>query len=226
MSTRTPKKPGQVSARKARQRRSRSRYRRSSARGVFIAIGAGVAVLAALFYLSNRGGPGSGSYAYQVGNPKAGEAAPPMRLPSTAGGAFDLASARGETVMLYFQEGIMCQPCWDQLKDIEKSFEEFRALGIDAVASITSDPLDALRQKVADEGLATPLLSDPGVAVSRTFEANLFGMMGTGMNGHSFVIVGPDGVIKWRADYGGAPHHYMYVPIDVLLEHMRQGLNV
>lgn len=222
MSTKTSRKPNRVSARKARQRRSR--HGRSSARGVCVAIGAGVAILAALFYVSNRGGPGSGKYEFQVGNPGPGQAAPPMQLPSTAGGTFDLASQRGKTVMLYFQEGIMCQPCWDQLSDIETSFDKFRALGIDAVASITGDPLDALRQKVADEGLTTPLLSDRGVVVSKTYEANLFGMMGSGFNGHSFVVVGPDGMITWRADYGGPPHHYMYVPVATLLQHMRQGL--
>lgn len=223
LSIKTSKKPGRVTGRKARKRRSR--YSGSGARGVFMTIAAGVAVLAALFYLSNRGGPGGGGkYAFQVGNPKAGQAAPPMVLPSTAGGTFDLAALRGKTVMLYFQEGLMCQPCWNQLKDIEKSFEQFRALGIDSVVSITGDPLDALRRKVADEGLSSPVLSDRGVAVSKAYETNLFGMMGPRFNGHSFIVVGPDGVVKWRADYGGPPNYYMYVPIDTLLQHMRQGL--
>lgn len=225
MSTKARKTAGRSSNAKGRARKPRAGYRRkSSGRGVFFAIALGVAVLGALFYLSRGGSSGSGSYEFDVGNPKAGQAAPPIRLPSTAGGVFDLASMRGKTVVLYFQEGIMCQPCWNQLNDMEKDFGRFRSLGIDSIVSITSDPLDALRQKVADEGLSSPLLSDPGVAVSRTYEANLFGMMGTSMNGHSFVVVGPDGNIKWRADYGGAPNHYMYIPIDVLLEHMRRGL--
>ena len=30
-------------------------------------------------------------------------------------------------------------------------------------------------------------------------------MMGDMRDGHSFVLVGPDGVIRWRADYGGSP---------------------
>ena len=32
-------------------------------------------------------------------------------------------------------------------------------------------------------------------------------MMGNSRNGHSFVLVGPDGQISWRADYGGAPDY-------------------
>ncbi|MGH9267191.1 MAG: peroxiredoxin family protein, partial [Acidimicrobiales bacterium] len=69
--------------------------------------------LAALFYLGNRGdGPGGsprpGAYPYQVGAPGPGEEAPPIRLASTSGETFDLSSLRGRTVLLYFQEGLMC----------------------------------------------------------------------------------------------------------------------
>lgn len=145
-------------------------------------------------------------------------------MASTEGGTFDLTDARGERVLLYFQEGLMCQPCWDQLKDIEARFSEFEALGIDRIVTITVDPLDALRDKVAAEGLTTPVLSDPGARMSAGWEANKFTMMGDAYNGHSFVVVGPDGVIEWRADYGGAPHHTMYVPVDVLLTEIRKGL--
>lgn len=119
----------------------------------------------------------------------------------------------------------MCQPCWAQLKDIEAARDEFEALGVDVIASITNDPLDPLRQKVADEGISTAVLSDPDLAVSRTYEANQYGMMGTTRNGHSFVLVNEDGLITWRADYGGAPNYTMYVPVDRLLADMREGLD-
>ncbi len=42
--------------------------------------------------------------------------------------------------------------------------------------------------------------------------------------GHTFIVVAPDGTISWRADYGGAPHHTMYVSPDALLEDLRIGL--
>ena len=209
-----------------------SSQRRSGHRpkGVVIAVAVGVVVIAGLYAIfssstsSSEAAGGSGAYPYAIGNPGPGEAAPPMRLASTDGGTFDLADLEGERVMLYFQEGVMCQPCWDQLRDIEARWDEFEALGIDQVVSITSDPLDVLEDKVALERLETPLLSDPGVAVSATYEANQYGMMGTSMNGHSVVIVGPDGVIEWRADYGGAPKYTMYVPVDALVADVRTGL--
>ena len=42
-------------------------------------------------------------------------------------------------------------------------------------------------------------------------------MMDTSADGHTFILVGPDGHIRWRADYGGAPNYTMYVPVDRLL---------
>ncbi|MGH7377912.1 MAG: redoxin domain-containing protein [Candidatus Methylomirabilales bacterium] len=183
-----------------------------------------VGVLAVLFYLNRGGGPSGGKYAYDVGNPGPGEQGPPIRLPSTEGGTFDLSSMNGTSVLLFFQEGLMCQPCWDQLRDIEAGWGRFQALGIEEVVTITTDPLDGLKQKVADEGLSTPVLSDQGVAVSEVYATNQYGMMGEGFNGHSFIAVGPDGTILWRADYGGPPDHTMYLPVDSLIADLREGL--
>jgi peroxiredoxin len=188
-----------------------------------------VIALAVIYFASNQGSNaqsagGSGRYPYVVGEPSQGSKAPPIVLPSTDGGTFDLESLRGQTVLLYFQEGVMCQPCWDQLKDIERRWDEFEALGIDEVLSITTDRLSLLQQKVGYEGLTTPLLSDPDVAVSSAYNTNRYGMMGMGYNGHSFIVVGPDGTISWRADYGGPPRYTMYLPVSDLLNGMRRGL--
>jgi peroxiredoxin len=130
----------------------------------------------------------------------------------------------GKTVLLYFQEGLMCQPCWDQLKDIESNMARFRALGIDEVVSITTDPLDQLKQKSSDMGLSSPVLSDPDLNVSVAYSANQYGMMGTSRDGHTFIAVRPDGKILWRADYGGAPDYTMYVPVTNLIADLRAGL--
>jgi peroxiredoxin Q/BCP len=142
----------------------------------------------------------------------------------TDGKTFDLAGMRGKTVLLYFQEGIDCQPCWDQMKDIQANWSAFQALHIDQMVSITSDPLSALQQKVRDEGLTIPVLSDPTLSVSQTYTANQYGMMGTSRDGHTFILVGPDGQIVWRADYGGAPNYTMDVPVERLLADLRAGI--
>lgn len=196
---------------------------------VIVAAGAIVA-LAAIFFLNAARGSSTttnqaGQYSFQIGKPGPGEQAPPIILPSTAGGTFDLAAMHGKTVLLYFQEGLTCQPCWDQLKDIQSHINQFHALGIDQIVSITTDPLDTLQQKVTDEGISIPVLSDPRLVVSSAYTANGYGMMGGSRDGHTFIVVGPDGLIKWRADYGGAPNYTMYVPISNLVADMRAGLS-
>ena len=188
-----------------------------------------VAVLGAIFFLnspgqSEGGGGQAGKFPMQVGDPGPGEEAPPMKLEDTEGGTFDLSEKRGETVLLYFQEGLGCQPCWDQIKDMEAQSGAFEEFGIDETVSITNNPPDALKQKVEDEGITTPVLTDPYLGVSKTYNANKYGMMGDSTNGHTFVVVGPDGKIQWRADYGGAPDYTMYVPVPDLLADMRAGL--
>jgi len=55
------------------------------------------------------------------------------------------------------------------------------------------------------------------MAVSQAYNANQYGMMGTMRDGHSFVLVGPDGHIRWRADYGGAPKYTMFLPTEKIL---------
>ncbi|MFL4910573.1 peroxiredoxin family protein [Streptomyces sp. MMS24-I2-30] len=134
-----------------------------------------------------------------------------------------MAAARGKTVLLYFQEGLTCQPCWDQIRDMEKSSTKVKAAGIDEVLSITTDPADLVARKVKDENLTTSVLSDPDLKVSKAYHANQYGMMGDSRDGHSFVLVGPDGKIQWRADYGGAPKYTMYVPADKLLSDLKAG---
>ena len=168
---------------------------------------------------------GSGQYIYQIGEPGPGKEALPLDLPSTAGGTFDLASYRGKgAVLLYFQEGLTCQPCWDQLKGIQADAAKFQAMGIVAIVSVTTDPLDLVRRKVQDEGITIPVLSDTGARTSTAWRTNRYQMQGMGeRNGHTFILVGADGKIRWRADYGGSPNYTMYVPTDTLLTQMKEG---
>jgi peroxiredoxin Q/BCP len=207
------------------------RNKRGVHMGIIVAalVGVAIVVLGVIFFLNTRGSSSPANsladqYAFEVGHPGVGELAPAILLPSTDGGTFDLGAQRGKTVLLYFQEGLSCEPCWNQLKDIQSQQGAFGTLGIDRIVSITSDPLSALKQKVADEGITLSVLSDPTLSVSSTYAANQYGMMGTSRDGHTFILVGPDGRIKWRADYGGAPKYIMYVPVENLLADIRAGL--
>ena len=83
--------------------------------------------------------------------------------------------------------------------------------------SITSDPLAEITQKAADDRLTTPILSDPGLTVSKTYNAQSYGMMNGSRDGHTFILINRDGTIRWRADYGGPPNFTMFVNATELL---------
>ncbi|WP_280459486.1 DUF349 domain-containing protein, partial [Nocardia carnea] len=148
---------------------------------------------------------GGSGYRHVAGDPGIGATAPDFALTSTTGETLRLGDFRGRNVLLYFQEGLMCQPCWTQIADLEANTAALQAAGIDAVVSISHDPVDQQARKAADENLSTPMLSDPSQQVIRAYDAQKYGMMQGQMAGHSFVLVGPDGTIAWRPDKRGAP---------------------
>lgn len=215
-------------ARRSRYEQHLSRRRRRRFILLLLAvIGVAIIGLGVIFFRSTGTSTGNslaGQYAFQVGNPGPGAQAPEFTLSATNGSTFDLAAQQGKTVLLYFQEGLTCQPCWDQLKDIQTHLNQFHALGITSVVSITTDPLAQIKQKVTDEGISIPVLSDSSLAASRAYTANGYGMMGDNRDGHTFVLVGPDGRITWRADYGGSPAYTMNVPVPNLLADIKAGL--
>lgn len=222
-SKRAGQRPEQIlAAKRQRAEQARREKRRKLWIRTAVATGAAVVILLIIF-LTGGNSPGS-SYTYAVGTPGPGTTAPTFQLPSTAGGSFNLADEQGKTTLLYFQEGTDCEPCWTQMKTIQADMAKFRALGIDKVVSITTNPLGALQQKAADEGVTFPILSDSNLTVSHAYNANQYGMMGTMMDGHSFVVIGPTGSIEWRADYGGSPNYTMNVPDATLLKQMRTGM--
>ena len=213
--TRTP-------ARKAQPRKNPGKAG-GSHRGQLLTAALALLAVGGLFlaFRSGQSHSTAGKAAFQVGQPAQGEVAPAFTLPASTGQNVSLSSYRGKNVLLFFQEGIGCQPCWDQIRDLEKDQAKLHQASIDAVVSITSSPADLVMQKTRDDHLTTPVLTDADLSVSRAYHANMYGMMGDSRDGHSFMLVGPDGTIRWRADYGGAPNYTMYLPVDRMLSDMR-----
>lgn len=210
------------------------RLERERRRALLLRIGGAVIIgmlaLGVIFYISHGGASGvkagrAGQYPFEVANPAKGALAPDFTLPATTGGSVRLSDYRGKSVLLYFQEGIGCEGCWTQLKDIQDASGAVQRLDISAVLTITTNPLDALKQKVADEGITEPVLADESMSVSRAYNAMAYGMMAGSADGHTFILVGPDGRIRWRADYGGPPNYTMFVPVDNLLADIKAGVN-
>ena len=226
-------RPASPLARRRVPRRFARSYRRRRL-GLLLKIGGAVvaSILAlGVIYLLEHGSASAvtagqaGQYRFAVASPAAGAVAPDFTLPSTTGGTVRLRDFHGKTVLLYFQEGIGCEGCWTQIKDIQSHLNDFTGLGIHTVLTITTNPLDALKQKAADEGLTLPVLSDESFAVSRTYNAMAYGMMAGSADGHTFILVGSDGRIRWRADYGGPPDYTMYVPVSNLIADLKAGIN-
>ncbi|MDA8320904.1 MAG: peroxiredoxin family protein [Actinomycetota bacterium] len=214
---------GERRARSAAARQAQRRRKVTVAAAIAAGVAAVIAVLFVIFQNSSSPPSAAGAYPYQVGSPGAGQAAPGFSLAASTGGDMTLSQFRGKTVLLFFQEGLTCQPCWDQITDLQKHAAQLKAAGIDQVVSVTSDPVGAITTKTHDMGLTIPVLSDPNLAVSQQYHANGYGMMGASRDGHTFIEVGPDGTIRWRADYGGAPKYTMFLPTASLLADIKAG---
>ncbi|RBY92466.1 alkyl hydroperoxide reductase [Blastococcus sp. TF02-8] len=173
--------------------------------------------LYALYQSSTSSAGAADPERYDVGSPGPGEEAPDFTLPGTNGQDVSLSDFRGENVLLYFHEGLGCQACWDQIRDLEAATPQLEEAGVDRLVSITNAPQDLLVQKMDDDGLESLALADPDLAVVEAYEANKYGMMGDTTAGHSFILVDGEGEIVWRADYGGAPDYTMYLPVDTIL---------
>lgn len=136
-------------------------------------------------------------------SPKAsvGDVAPDFTLPATTGESVTLSQFRGKkNVLLYFHEGLTCDPCIQQMPELEKSLDEFEKMNV-TLFSLALDPPDKLKQAAEQYGMKTPILSY-GSAKTEVDYTLLPFSMGMGRRaGHTFVLVGTDGVVKWRKDY-------------------------
>lgn len=156
--------------------------------------------------------------ARSAGDPRitliAGKSAPDFALPATDGTVVRLSELRAKgNVLLYFQEGIMCPPCWQQMRDLKRDADKLAALNT-ALVTITVDPIDQLKANVPREQVeGMTLISDTDLRVSGQYQALYTGMMGRRTPGHSFVLVATDGTILWRRDF-----KEMYVPDPMILD--------
>lgn len=109
-----------------------------------------------------------------------------------------------------------------QIVDLQKD-TAFQSTGIALVNVGTDSPKDLERAALNHE-ITTPLLSDQNREMSRAFGV-LQWAMPNGEPGHTFVLVGKDGRVKWIQDYG-APQNggLMYVPVADLLRVVKSAL--
>jgi len=98
---------------------------------------------------------------------KKGAEAPGFRLPSLQGEPVDLASYRGQVVVLNFW-ATWCPPCVAEMPSLERLHRALGAEGLAVVTVSTDEDEEALREFVTRYGLSLPVLLDPGGRVAST----------------------------------------------------------
>jgi peroxiredoxin Q/BCP len=153
----------------------------------------------------------------------AGEEAPAFLLTSTNGTPFNLSSYLGKSdVLLFFNEGLTCSPCLQQMVDIDRSYSEFSKMGI-TVVSITTNSMGDMRTWAQNNGIRMmPILPDQSLQVDKEYSTLYAGSMHSGSApGHTFILVGKDGNVLWRKDYGT---YTMYVQMNELIASVKSAL--
>jgi peroxiredoxin len=99
----------------------------------------------------------------------------------------------------------------------------FEALDIELL-SLSPDAPEDWAEAAEDQGVTTPVLSDPANVVAQRYDVMQWAMP-SGEPGHTFVLVDRSGIVRWIRDYG-APENggLMYVVPKVLLEELRPKL--
>lgn len=176
-----------------------------------------------------------------------GEKASDFTLPSSTGNKISLSDYKGKNVLLYFQEGVMCDPCWKQTLDIQKEYDKLQSMDIELL-TITVDPLNAITKNAKRFGITLPILADEDLKVSSAYDVLKDSMHPEERPGHTFILIDKEGNIIWRKAYFlasgstimtmnmngqpmtmdmgmdmGTPGSVMYVPVDKLLEDLKSA---
>lgn len=168
---------------------------------------------------SHHGGGGS------AGNKKfeplvPGTMAPDFSLPSTAGRTISLSEYRGKNIFLFFNEGVMCAPCWQEVSRLERFKQEFENLNT-VIIPISVDDQKTWDPILEGEKITTPILIDAGREVTKLYKAlGTPSSMHDDRAGHTYVHITPDGKVHSSADFPN-----MNVPTNTLLSHISQLQN-
>lgn len=131
-----------------------------------------------------------------------GKPAPDFTLETYDGNKITLSNFKGQNVILFFNEGLMCYPaCWNQIAAFGKNSE----LGKKSVIlNIEVDPKSNWKPAIdkMPELAAATVLFDTGKQTSQMYGVlTLPSSMHKGQfPGHSYVIIGKDGIVKYIKD--------------------------
>ena len=146
-----------------------------------------------------------------------GTDAPDFNLPSTSGTTISLADYKGKDVLLFFNEGVMCSPCWQEVSRLERYKADFDNLNT-AIIPISVDDQQTWDPILKEEKITTPILIDADRKVTSLYKAlGTPSSMHDDKAGHTYVHINSDGKIHSSADFPD-----MNVPTNDLIQHIQQ----
>ena len=126
-----------------------------------------------------------------------GDKAPAFSLAASGGRTVSSAALRGKPYVLYFYPKADTSGCTKEAQAFEAARAQFAARGVEIVG-VSRDPVKALDKFAAKYGLAFPLASDEGGALTEAYgvwvEKSMYGRKYMGIE-RSTYLVGGDGVI-------------------------------
>lgn len=135
-------------------------------------------------------------------NSLVGKPAPDFTLDTYEGDKITLSSLKGENVILFFNEGLMCYPaCWNQITAFGKDSKlQSKAVILNITVDPKSDWKSAI-DKMPELAQAT-VLFDSAREVSQKYGVlALPSSMHKGQfPGHSYVIINKEGIVKFAQD--------------------------
>jgi len=175
-----------------------------------IAVGLAIGVLAVALILAYRAAGGGGASPEKL----VASQAPDFTLPTLDGGQVKLSDFRGEkNVLLFFNEGYGCEPCWQQAVLLQQNLEEFTRTETEVLA-VMVDPPDLLAREAARWRLSLPILLDQSTSVSQAY--NALGGMHANKPNHTFVLIDKEGTVRWSQDYAS-----MWVENEAVVQQVR-----
>lgn len=176
------------------QRRARRRFIRLAAQSLMV-VGV-VAVASLLIWAYRAAGPEQASSSPDM----VAKPAPEFSLQTTDGKTVNLSDFRDKkNVLLFFNEGYGCDPCWQQTAQLQSDLKTFADMDVEVFAVMVDKP-SLIKSEMARWGLtAIPILVDQSTNVSKSYDA--LGGMHANKPDHKFVLISRSGDILWAADY-------------------------
>jgi peroxiredoxin len=147
---------------------------------------------------------------FMLGSPgNAARASAPLSIGSSApsfsgtnvltGQPVDAKTLAGQNVLYFFSEGAGCQACMVQIQALQQHLVHLTRDHLTLV-SITNDNDSTLAAAATGYKITTPVVSDPGLTMTKAFHA-LGGGMHADTASHTFILVDKSGKVRFDKDY-------------------------